>query len=283
MAFPGTLGLQMSDQEFALIRDFIRDYCGIYFENGSKAIVEMRLARNATKLNLRSFLDYYYLLKYDERREQELQELVESITTKETYFFREVSQLKALAEEILPDILQRKRSRERVVRIWSAGCATGEEPYSIAMVLLEDGRTEAWRREIIANDISKRALQVSRLGLYGESSMRAIAPALKQKYFRREENNRYRVLDQVKSLVQFAHVNLLSSERLALLPQMDVVFCRNVLMYFDQEHRRRVVNAFFEKLEPGGFLLLGHAESLMSLSTGFDLVQLTHDLVYRKP
>ncbi|MBI2058998.1 MAG: protein-glutamate O-methyltransferase CheR [Nitrospirae bacterium] len=282
MSFPGLPTLRMTDQEFGLIRDFIRDYCGIFFENGAKTIVEMRLSRNAEHLKVKSFLDYYYLLKYDERREQELQELVETVTTKETYFFREPSQLRAFSEEIVPDLIQRKRGRERAMRIWSAGCATGEEPYSVAILLCEDTRLETWKKEITANDISKRALQVCRAGLYGESSMRAIAPSLKEKYFERKEA-RYRLIDRARGSVQFAHVNLLDCDRISLLPQMDVIFCRNVIMYFHLEPRRKVVNTFFDKLVPGGYLLLGHAESLMNLSTGFEFVQLTNDLVYRKP
>lgn len=277
----GLFGARMNEQEFGLIRDFIRDYCGIYFENGAKSILEMRLARNAEKLKVRSFLDYYYLLKYDERREQEIQELVETITTKETYFFREPIQLKAFAEEVLPEVHQRKRARDKTLRIWSAGCATGEEPYSISMLLHEDARLESWRKEIIANDISKRALQICRTGLYGESSMRAISLSLKEKFFTKKEI-RYSISDRIKSIVQFAHLNLLDSERIALLPQADVIFCRNVLMYFHTESRRSVVHTFYEKLAPGGYLLLGHAESLMNLSTGFEIVQLKNDLVYRK-
>ncbi|RME34119.1 MAG: protein-glutamate O-methyltransferase CheR, partial [Deltaproteobacteria bacterium] len=186
--------------------------------------------------------------------------------------------------EIIPELCERKLSAgaDRRLRIWSAGCSTGEEPYTIAMLLLENPAVRDWHIDIIGTDISQRVLQLARRGLYGESSFRSTEERYKQRYFR-PQDGKWLIDDRVRRLVTISHLNLFDTPRVALLGRMDVIFCRNVIIYFDQPAKKRVVETFFQRLVPGGYLLLGHSESLMNITTLFELKHLRHDMVYQKP
>jgi len=270
----------LSEDVFRLIRDLIREYCGIFFDDSSRFLIERRLSRRVREQHLDDFRDYYRLLLYDKKREEELSAVIDLVTVNETYFFREQNQLRAFSEEILPEL--KKETGERKLRIWSAGCSTGEEPYTIAMLILEYGNLQGWDIEVIGSDINQRVLSVARRGVYRRNSFRSDDTRLTEKYFR-EENGLYTISDRVKQCVNFCHLNLLDPFRVKFVGRLNVIFCRNVLIYFDQEARRKVVNNFYERLREGGYLLLGHAESLMNISTSFDLTHLKHDMVYRKP
>ncbi len=273
----------MTDDEFRLIRDLIYTHCGLYFDNDSKYLLEKRLARRLCHHQLPAFRDYYHFLKYDRKRDQELSDIMDILTTNETYFFREAFQLKAFTDEIIPELMNVKAKRgDRSLRIWSAGCSTGEEPYTIAMLLLEMGCMSGWRVEIIGTDISQRVLQQARKGAYGKSSFRSTEEIYIRRYFK-EQEGAFRVNDEVRELVTISHLNLFDQNRLALLGKMDVIFCRNVIIYFDQIAKKRVVESFYKSLREGGYLLLGHSESLMNISTAFALKHLKNDMVYHKP
>lgn len=214
---------------------------------------------------------------------EELAELVDELATNETYFFRERRQLDALAREILPEALLSHRTRgSGPVQIWCAGCSSGEEPYSVAMLGLEAGFEPGRDFRVHASDISRRALARARRGLYREASFRETEPELRERYFSRVENG-YQLDERIRALVDCAHLNLLDEHRVALLPQMDVILCRNVLIYYDTPTKQRVIDLFERRLVGGGYLLLGHAESLLNLSTAFELRPLARDLVYRRP
>jgi chemotaxis protein methyltransferase CheR len=271
----------MSLEEFRLLRDLIYDYCGIYFQDDSRHLVQRRLLPRLDTLALPTFSDYYRYLRYDPSRRGELEEVVERVTTNETYFFREANQLAALSDEILPEIHSR-RPRGRRLAIWSAGCATGEEAYTVAILVLESGLFGEWDVRIFGNDISRRVLQIARKGAYGRSSFRATEERYVRRYFRPAEG-KFQLRDEVKSLVSFGHLNLLDEDMLAIVGDVDIILCRNVLIYFDQAARRRVVATFHRKLVKGGYLLLGHSESLLNLSTDYELVHLRRDMVYRRP
>ena len=161
--------VKLQPEEFRLLRDFISGYCGLYFEESSLYFLERRLQGRLQEKQLPGFLDYYYLLLYGSEREEELGKVVDVLTTNETYFFRENNQLTTLSEEILPELIERKKTQRRI-RIWSAGCSTGEEPYTLAMLALEHPGLAEWNVEIFATDISQRVLQTARKGVYGESS-----------------------------------------------------------------------------------------------------------------
>jgi chemotaxis protein methyltransferase CheR len=272
---------RMTDEEFRLLRDLINDYCGIFFDADSKFLVERRLAARLEALALGDYTEYYRLLRYSVDRSSELEEIVERVTTNETYFFREQYQLDAFQKEILPEIHQARR-RGRRLHVWSAGCATGEEAYTIAMLILETGLFGDWDVRVFGNDVSRRVLQLARRGQYGRASFRQTDDRYLRRWFRPVEGMQ-QVKEEVKALVSFGQINLLERDMLALVGEVDVIFCRNVMIYFDAASRKKVLEAFHGKLVPGGYLLLGHTESLINLSTAFELVYLKHDMVYRRP
>jgi chemotaxis protein methyltransferase CheR len=274
--------VRLQPEEFRLLRDLISGYCGLYFEESSVYFLERRLQNRLEEKQLTSFLDYYYLLLYGQEKEEELGKVVDVLTTNETYFFREANQLKTFSEEIIPEILERKKAR-RTLRIWSAGCSTGEEPYTLAMIALEHRELLGWNIEIFASDISQRVLQTARKGLYGKSSFRSMEQYYESRYFHRIDSSRSQIDDSVRKLVSFGHLNLLQPEQWTILAHFDIIFCRNVMIYFNIESKKKMVENFHQKLEEGGFLLLGHAESLMNISTSFSLRHFRHDMVYQKP
>jgi chemotaxis protein methyltransferase CheR len=275
--------IPLSDDAFRLLRDLIHDYCGIYFDDGSKFLLQRRLSRRLDQRQLKGFEEYYHFLRYDRKREEELAVLVDNLTTNETYFFRESSQLRAFSEEILPELRQRLAGRKRL-RIWSAGCSTGEEPYTIAILLLESGDWwRDWEVEIIGSDINQRVLHTARKGVYKKNAHRATSPEMLAKYFIEEGKGDFRIADRVKELVSFSYVNLLDPFKTSLIRDLDIVFCRNVIIYFDKEAKRKVIESFYDKLREGGYLLLGHSESLINISNAFVLRTLKNDMVYQKP
>jgi chemotaxis protein methyltransferase CheR len=268
---------------FRLLRDFIHGYCGIYFDDASKFLLERRLSRRLEQHRLKTFEEYYHFLRYDRKRAEELTILVDNLTTNETYFFRESPQLRAFSEEILPELRSALADR-KILRIWSAGCSTGEEPYTIAMLLLESGNWwNDWQVEIVGSDINQRVLHTARKGVYKKSAHRVTSPEMLAKYFIEEDKGDYRIVDKVKELVSFSSVNLLDPAKTSLISNMDIIFCRNVIIYFDKEAKKKVIESFSNKLREGGYLLLGHSESLINISNAFVLRTLKNDMVYQKP
>ncbi|OGR26765.1 MAG: chemotaxis protein CheR [Desulfuromonadales bacterium GWD2_54_10] len=273
----------MSDEEFRLFRDCIYNHCGLYFDEESKYLLEKRLARRLTALSLPSYRDYYHFLKYNRKKDQELMDVMDVLTTNETYFFREAYQLKAFTDEIIPELLKVKSANgNRSLRIWSAGCSTGEEPYTIAMLMLGLKELHGWDIEIIGTDISQRVLQLARRGIYGKSSFRATDEYYLNRFFH-EQDDGFRINEEVRGLVNISHLNLFDTHRMIMLGKMDLIFCRNVIIYFDIAAKKRVVESFHNSLCNGGFLLLGHSESLMNITTMFTLRHFKNDMIYQKP
>lgn len=272
--------LDLPDDVFRLLRDQIYKRTGMWFNDSSKYLLQKRLSPRARELNFDSFQKYFYFLQYDPRSEAEFDQIYDLVTTNETYFFREPAQLSAFTDEIVPDLLSRKTVKK--IRIWSAGCSSGEEPYSLAMLLQEAGWYEHAAFEIFASDINQAVLAKARKGQYRESAFRATSPALREKYFSRSDDGTWRVRDEVRNRISFGRLNLYDEARVSLLGHLDVVFCRNVIIYFDDASKKVVVTNFYNRLVDGGYLLLGHSESLISLSTQFKLKHLKNDMVYQK-
>lgn len=272
--------LELPDDVFRLLRDAIYKRTGMWFADSSKYLLQKRLSPRARELNFDSFQKYFYFLQYDPRSDTEFDQIYDLVTTNETYFFREPAQLAAFTEEIVPDILTRKGVKK--IRIWSAGCSSGEEPYSIAMLLREAGWYEKASFEIFASDINQLVLAKARRGQYRENAFRATDPALRDRYFTREADGCWRISDEIRNRISFGRLNLYDEPRVSLLGHLDVVFCRNVIIYFDDASKRVVVHNFYNRLVEGGYLLLGHSESLISLSTQFKLRHLKNDMVYQK-
>ncbi len=273
-------GPTMSLEEFRLLRELVNETCGIRFESDAMYAMERRLRERLAALGLTSFRAYYQRLRYHPEAQAELENAVDVLTTNETYFFREAYQLDALETSILPEMKERN-ARSKRLTVWSAGCSTGEEVYTIAMILLDSGAFHGWDLRVFGSDISRRVIQHARRGIYGESSFRAMQPRYAR--FFSDAPGGKRIANEVKSICHFGQLNLLDHERSALIGSADVIFCRNVLIYFDDRSRERVVRTFHDRLVPGGYLLLGHSESLLHRATQFEIVHMDRDIVYRRP
>jgi len=270
----------LADDVFLLRRDALYRRAGLRFADSSKYLLQKRLSARARELNFESFQKYHYFLQYDPRADAEFDQIYDLVTTKETYFFREPAQLNAFVEEIVPDILSRKGVKK--IRVWCAGCSTGEEPYSIAMTLQEARYFDRAGFEIFASDISQQVLVRARKGQYREAAFRVTDSNVRDKYFTREDDGSWRIHDDIRNRVSFGRLNLYDEPRVALIGYVDVIFCRNVIIYFDDGSKRAVIGSFYNRLHDGGYLLLGHSESLISLSTQFKLKHLRNDMVYQK-
>ncbi|MDF2696617.1 MAG: Chemotaxis protein methyltransferase CheR [Labilithrix sp.] len=281
---------QLRAEEYRLLRDLVSERLGIWFGPESRSSLERRLRERLVVHGLGSFADYYQLLKYSPLASEEWDEAGDLLTTHETYFFREDYQLRAFQQELLPMLAARSRRR---LQVWSAGCSTGEEAYTIAMLILESGLfdpTQGWELRVHGSDLSKKCIAAARRGVYGSASFRATSDEARTRWFVPIKNEgaeagptQYGVAPAARALCHFAQMNLLDEERTHLVGRCDVIFCRNVVLYFDAAARRRVIEMFYDRLVPGGVLLLGHAESLLNVSTAFELLHLKEDLVYRKP
>lgn len=276
--------LDLPEDVFRLIRDLFCKHSGIYLDDEQRDFVRSRLKSSVLRRQFDNFRDYYFFLKYDRKKDEELINLIDVLTIHETYFFREEEKLKTFSEDLLPEIAK-KNQGIKTLRIWSAGCSTGEEPYSISMLLMEDPRFRDWSIEIVATDISQRVLQSARRGVYKNTSFRTAEPQYLrylERYFHKEADG-YRIDDSAKKIVSFFSLNLLDKSRLSFIGPMDIIFCRNVIIYFDINAKKYIAEAFYKKLRDSGFLVLGHSESLVNISTSFMLRLFEHDLVYQKP
>src|SRR5512138_196865 len=271
----------MSEEEFRLLRDLVHGHCGIFFRDDTRYLLERRLAPRLQTLGLATFAEYHRFLRYDPGRGAELDEALDAITTNETYFHREPLQLAAFSREILPE-LARTLAPLRRLRLLSAGCSTGEEAYTLAVLVRESQLFEGWDVEICGADISRRCVDAARAGAYGEHAFRSPEAEHMRRWFRLR-GGKWVVDDAIKRMVRFGRENLLDAGALATVARVDAIFCRNVMIYFDLPARRRVLGKLHEKLREGGWLLLGHSESLLNVTADFEIVHLTRDLVYRKP
>lgn len=273
--------IRLAADEFRLLRDLFNRHCGIVLSPEQRPVVERRLRERLIIHGLHSFGEYYQLLRSPEQGREELDEAIDIVTINETYFYREDFQLSALQNEIIP-MLRKPLLNRANLSIWSAGCSTGEEVFSIAMLAREAGLSGGTDIRIFGSDISRRCIAHARRGVYGPASFRALPYYLKRKYFV-EQPDGLHVADELRPWCHFGHLNLLEPAKATVVGRVDVILCRNVLIYFDDASRRQVIDMFYDRLVPGGFLLLGHSESLLNVTTAFELVHLRDDLVYRKP
>lgn len=276
-------GPPLGYEDFRLIRDLISDFCGISFGDDACYLVERRLRERLSALSITDFTEYYRYLRYEVDARAELERAVDILTTNETYFFREDYQLRAFEKELLPRIHEQcSRESNRRLALWSAGCSTGEEVYTLAMIVADSELFEGWDVRIFGNDISRRVLNVARQARYGPGSFRAM-PKRFDRWLIEEADGKRSVHPRIRSMCHFGHLNLMDVNRAAIVGQVHAIFCRNVLIYFDSDSRKKVIESFYERLVRGGCLLLGHSESLLNFSTSFELLHLSSDLVYRKP
>lgn len=280
MRFDDTSPNQFGDDFYRRMSGLIYDRTGLSFNEGSRFFLEKRLETRISALGMTIPEDYLSFLMFDGDSEREWDALITLITTNETYFMREERQLKCFKEDILPELA--RKSPGKKIRIWSAGCSSGEEPYSVAILTKECRYVTDQMIEIFATDINSRVIQRAKEGVYGDSSFRAVDEAFKLRWFSPEGQQKWRLKDEIRKRVTFQRFNLFDMDRYSIFAPFDVIFCRNVIIYFDLEAKVRVVERFYDKLVDGGYLLLGHSESLISVTEKFRLVHLTNDLVYRK-
>ncbi len=281
MRFNDASGPPLTEEDFRLLRDAIHEHCGLWYRDESLYLLERRLQPRLQALGLADFADYHRYLRFDPGREAELDEAAEILTTNETYFYREPVQLRAFIREILPELAE-ANADERRLRILSAGCSTGEEVYTLAALVKESGRFEDWEVELVGSDISRRCVAQARAGAFGEHAFRTPDAAPLRRWFHLR-GGKWVVDDALRAMVRFHRENLVSPRALATVSRLDVVFCRNMMIYVDLPARRALLRRLHEKMRDGAWLLLGHSESLLNVTADFELVHLTSDLVYRKP
>ncbi|HSY22621.1 MAG TPA: protein-glutamate O-methyltransferase CheR [Polyangiaceae bacterium] len=306
-------GIALKPEEFRLLRDLFASRAGLNFGPEARFAIERRLRERLLVLKLHDFADYHHYLRFGAHAAEEWDEALDLLTTNETYFFREERQLRGFAEELLPMFHAQMLARgKRRLVIWSAGCSTGEEAYTIAILVHQSGLffprrstildsgpspslttpsafgapaespSALWDVRIYGSDISRRCVAAARRGTYTEASFRATPENLRRSCFRACDGG-WQVTEPIRQLCHFGQMNLLDEDRTRVFGKADVIFCRNVLIYFDTKARKTAIEVLYDRLNPGGVLLLGHSESLLNVSTAFELLHLREDLVYRKP
>lgn len=273
-------GPTMSDGEFRSVRDLINRFCGLAFDDGVRFVVERRLRERLKALGCSDFSEYEQHLRGHREGRAELGRAVDLLTTNETYFFRERQQLHVFERVVLPALAEANATRRRLT-LWSAGCSTGEEVYTLAMIVASMPRLVGWDVRIFGSDINRGVLERARRGVYREASFRAM-PGEYLRFFEEHPDGRA-VRPEIRASCHFGHLNLLERAKVIAVGAVDAIFCRNVLIYFDTKSRARVVTDLGARLVPGGYLLLGHSESLPSGVHELEVVLPRRDMVYRRP
>jgi len=271
----------ISADDFQRFREFFYRKSGIQFEPSKRYFVDKRLAERIRATGCSGFRDYFAMLRF-EAAGREWQALVNEMTVNETYFMREDYQFECLVNSMLPELVANKR-RGEPLRIWVMPSSSGEEAYTIAMYLLERWpELSKWDVEIVSSDIDTRILQQAQAGLYSARAVQHVPAAWLQKYFSREGDN-WRISKDLREAVAFTRVNLNDPAEVKAYRDYDVVFCRNLLIYFDDTSRRQAAESFFDVLRPGGFICLGHSESMSRISSLFRIRKFPQAIVYQKP
>jgi chemotaxis protein methyltransferase CheR len=273
------------------IRDLIYGVAGIFHTDNRLGFLEDRCGRRMKELSIPSLRQYHELLTRSASRTTEMHLLLNEITVGETCFFRNQPQLAALQRLILPSLASSKdKVHYRHLRIWSAGCSTGEEPYTLAIILMEEAARflQGFTFEIVATDLNDRSLLRAQEGVYGNYALRNVSPEILRKYFdpvpgsANKSSVEYRVRDEVRKHIKFSRLNLLDDSRMVFVKSIDVIFCCNVLIYFDGASKKRVIQHFHNNLLPHSYLFLGHAESLFGIHDDFRLVHFPGAMAYIK-
>ncbi len=268
--------------EFLKFRDFFYRKIGMHFEENKRYFVDRRLAERARIVGCQTFREYFTLLRLDAAG-RELEQLINLLTVNETYFFREDYQFTSLVDHVLPEVATRKRPGQ-AIKIWSLPCSTGEEPYSIAMTVLDRWPpSDTYAIEILGSDIDTRVLNEAKAGRYGERALQRAGRDVRARYFNRIDALTYEIIPELRESIDFAEINLSDKAQMRRYRDYDVIFCRNLLIYFDDVSRREAVESLFEALVPGGFLFLGHSENMSRMSSLFTPRKLGDCIVYQRP
>lgn len=272
--------IAMSDIQFNKLRSIIYERSGIKFHDSKKYVLESRLGQRLTELNMDDFDQYMSFLTIGPYRDDEFQEMFNRITINETSFFRNEAQLDVLESQILPKMFESRKDVKRI-RIWSAACSTGEEPYTLAMMVHRSlgVRLHDWHIEILGTDISEKALNIAQQGRYTNYAVRNTSPLIMKRYFS-EDGAYYTLKDEIKSMVNFELHNLKDTFKARRHGQWDIIVCRNVMIYFDENMKQNTVLMFEHQLEKDGYLFIGHSESLHGLKTNFSAIPVPQAFAY---
>jgi chemotaxis protein methyltransferase CheR len=279
-------GSEPLDPIYRQIRDLVYKVSGIYKAEEKLYLLADGCGRRMKQVKALTPRDYWDYLTANPSRDGELRQLLNEITIGETCMFRSQPQLDALRKVILPEIVVEKTKQiTKRLRIWSAGCSTGEESYTLAMNMLEesDRLLKGWTVEILATDLNDRSLEAAKDGIYGDYALRSTTEYFKRKYFTAVDEKKLQVLPEVKKLITFSRLNLQDDAKMIFMKGMDLIFCCNVLIYFDGASKSKVINHFFSNLNYGGHFFLGTSESLMKLNDQFHLVHFPGTIGYWKP
>jgi len=269
---------RLTEDEFRNFARLIYEESGIFLKDAKITLLSNRLRKRLKALNLDEFAQYYDYITSLKDKTKELEALLDVVSTNETYFFRNERQFEALAKYCFPDIVKKKQKKR--LRIWSAGCSTGEEPYTMAICVRENMHLfPDWDIQIVATDIAPSVLEFARDGHYSGRRIEKVSAPLLKKYFTQNRDNPevYTVNDNLKNLVAFSYLNLFKSK---FPDDLDIIFCRNVMIYFDRQHQKELVGNFYKVLNPGGYLFIGHSETLHSLSEDFSYMKILDSPVY---
>lgn len=275
-------GSRLTEGDFLRLGRFIYEQCGIKMPQSKKTMLESRLQKRLRTLDLESFAQYCSYLFSNEGLEREAVPMLDLVTTNKTDFFREPDHFEYLLASVLPAYVQKGDGIIRHLRVWSAGCSTGEEPYTLAMVLQEFAeQCSGFDYRILATDISTRVLELGRLAIYHEERTAPVPPGLKRKYFLRSRNRSermMRIVPHLREKVEFRRLNFMGDD-FGIRERLDIIFCRNVIIYFDRPTQERLLKRFCGHLAPGGYIFMGHSETLNGLNV--PLVQVS-PTIYRK-
>ncbi len=274
--------IAISLEDFHKLREFFYRKTGIQFDDSKRYFVDKRLLERIEQTGSENFRNYFTLLRFQASGE-ELQKLTNLMTVNETYFFREEYQLKCLVNSILPELVNRRKPGS-VLRIWSIPSSSGEEPYSIALYLSELWPLiDQWEVELISSDIDTEILRKARVGIYSARSVQHVPAYMLQRYFFLTPTGDYQIKDDFRQVVEFTRVNLVDPRETWNYRGFDVIFCRNLLIYFDDLSRRKAAEVFYDALNPGGFVCLGHSESMSRITSLFKVRKFPEAIVYQKP
>ena len=280
------MSFQMTDEEIQLFHDYIRNYAGLVFTGGQYEIFKKRIKIRMEANSFSTAKEYFNFLRFDPRKKDELRNLIDLVTVNETYFFRETMQMETFSNNLLPEIKREKEKQgNKKLKIWSAACSSGAEPYSLAILVKESRLFDPaqWKVEILGTDINSEILQVARQGQYSEPAFRATDKKIWDKHFHTDDKKLWRVNDDIKAMVKFTHLNLFNSSQMKLMTDIDLILCRNVFIYFDDDVKKEVVKSFYNSLNPGGSLVVSQTESLFKITTLFDMKPMGKVLLYQKP
>jgi chemotaxis protein methyltransferase CheR len=270
----------VSAEELRKLCEFLYRRTGMLFSESKGYYIQRRVSDRMLATAAASFDRYFSILRSDNAGE--IEQLINAFTINETYFFREEHQLRCLTNDLLRELTA--SITDKAIRIWSAPCSTGEEPYSIAIWLLENwAQVDRHEIEILGSDIDTRVLEEARTGVFGTRALMRLSPDLISKYFVSIDTEKWRIVDDIRDSVSFSQVNLIESRETRRHGTFDVIFCRNVLIYFDDASRRRAAENLYECLAPGGFICLGHSESMSRISPLFEVCRYGDAIVYRRP